>query len=246
MISEEDQCLIESLIQDRKELDANQYSQLILEYTQKIKYFKKLNRDHRQNHVNLCNELKLVKYKRGEHIYKKEEHAEGVFIVLNGKCVSLVEKNSVQLYEEQLQNKQRIETQNSDDNDMNFIVQSQNIGVSQDQFINIVINNQTVDRIYNREIKNYYDYYKKGVFLYLFKQVYESGSDFGTLEMVKKIQRQQTILCLEDASLILIDRSGFKVSVLMILVLRILEERLDLEILAVHIELDFKAIFGCK
>jgi len=51
---------------------------------------------------------------------------------------------------------------------------------------------------------------------------------------------------LEDASLILIDRSGFKVSVLMILVLRILEERLDLEILAVHIELDFKAIFGCK
>ena len=66
--------------------------------TSKIKYFRKMHHSHPKVFSKVINDLKLLRFKRGQNLYFKDENPEGVFILLKGRCAELQMKSHTEFY----------------------------------------------------------------------------------------------------------------------------------------------------
>ena len=61
----------------------------------KIKYFRKIVKRFPLNMSRLLHQIEMREFQRGETIYFKDDTADGVYIIIDGMCVDMIQKKAV-------------------------------------------------------------------------------------------------------------------------------------------------------
>ena len=68
------------------------------ETVSRIKYFRKMHLLHPKVFNKVAKDLMLLRFKRGQTLYFKDENPEGVFVLLTGRCAELQMKSHTEFY----------------------------------------------------------------------------------------------------------------------------------------------------